>query len=57
MPASLSSNTDGAYVDYPDIGLSDPKHNTSRQPWHQPYYENNYARLQKTKQRWDRGPS
>nr|WP_218945876.1 BBE domain-containing protein [Streptomyces hawaiiensis] len=53
LPTSLTSNTDGAYVNYPDIDLGDQEFNTSRQPWHQLYYKNNYTRLQKTKQQWD----
>jgi hypothetical protein len=45
--------TDGCYINYPDIDLSDEDLNTSDQPWHQLYYKNNYARLQRTKQHWD----
>jgi FAD/FMN-containing dehydrogenase len=53
LPASQSSNTDGCYVNYPDIDLSDEELNTSGQPWHQLYYKNNYTRLQKAKKHWD----
>ncbi|MFD5478223.1 FAD-binding oxidoreductase [Streptomyces hawaiiensis] len=53
LPASQSSNTDGCYVNYPDIDLNDQNLNTSGQPWHQLYYKTNYARLQRTKRRWD----
>jgi hypothetical protein len=53
LPASQRANTDGAYVNYPDIDLSDRQLNTSGQPWHQLYYKSNYTRLQNTKQQWD----
>ncbi|WP_447034747.1 FAD-binding oxidoreductase [Streptomyces sp. DSM 118878] len=46
-------NTDGCYINYPDVDLSDRTLNTSGQPWHQLYYKHNYARLQRTKQAWD----
>ncbi|MFB7665503.1 FAD-dependent oxidoreductase [Kitasatospora sp. NPDC056138] len=46
-------NTDGCYVNYPDVDLSDPEFNTSDQPWHQLYYGKGYARLQQVKAQWD----
>ncbi|MEU5211427.1 FAD-binding oxidoreductase [Streptomyces sp. NPDC020742] len=45
--------TDGAYVNYPDIDLSDPRFNTSGVPWHDLYYKENYPRLQRIKQHYD----
>jgi hypothetical protein len=45
--------TDGAYVNYPDIDLNDPKLNTSGVPWYTLYYKDNYPRLQQVKARWD----
>ena len=45
--------TDGCYVNYPDIDLTDPRFNTSSVPWHDLYYKQNYARLQQAKQKWD----
>ncbi|RSS80410.1 FAD-dependent oxidoreductase [Streptomyces sp. WAC06614] len=46
---------DGAYVNYPDADLGDPRHNRSGVPWHQLYYKDNYARLQQVKQAYDPG--
>ncbi|HEX2314462.1 MAG TPA: FAD-binding oxidoreductase [Thermomonospora sp.] len=48
VPAS-----DGAFVNYPDSDLADPRHNTSRTPWHALYYKGSYTRLQRIKARWD----
>ncbi len=45
--------TDGCYVNYPDVDLSDPRYNTSSVPWHDLYYKHNYTRLQRIKQKWD----
>ncbi|WP_030261626.1 FAD-binding oxidoreductase [Streptomyces violens] len=45
--------TDGCYVNYADVDLSDPRWNTSDTPWHELYYKDGYARLQQVKQRWD----
>ncbi|MEU4744753.1 FAD-binding oxidoreductase [Actinosynnema sp. NPDC023658] len=45
--------TDGAYVNYPDIDLSDDRFNTSGVPWHDLYYKENYPRLQQVKHDWD----
>ncbi|MET9442745.1 FAD-binding oxidoreductase [Streptomyces sp. NPDC006610] len=45
--------TDGCYVNYPDIDLSDPKYNTSDVSWQELYYKGNYARLQRVKQKYD----
>ncbi|MGV9566844.1 FAD-binding oxidoreductase [Streptomyces sp. NPDC003480] len=46
-------NTDGCYVNYPDIDLSDPQHNRSGVPWSTLYYGENYPRLQRVKAAWD----
>lgn len=48
-----NSVTDGCYVNYPDIDLSDPRFNKSSVPWHDLYYKENYPRLQRIKQKWD----
>lgn len=45
--------TDGCYINYADIDISDPKFNKSSAPWHQLYYKDNYPRLQKVKAKWD----
>jgi hypothetical protein len=45
--------TDGCFVNYCDIDLSDPAQNTSGVPWHQLYYKGNYPRLQRVKAQWD----
>jgi FAD/FMN-containing dehydrogenase len=44
---------DGAFINHPDVDLADPALNTSRTPWHWLYYQDNYARLQTIKARWD----
>ena len=46
-------NTDGCYINYPDVDLGDLRLNTSGQPWHHLYYGANYARLQHAKAYWD----
>ncbi|GHI08158.1 isoquinoline biosynthesis protein [Streptomyces cellostaticus] len=48
-------HTDGCYVNYPDVDLSDPEFNdpTEGQPWYQLYYGANYERLQRAKAYWD----
>lgn len=45
--------TDGCFINYADIDLSDPTWNTSGVPWHHLYYKENYPRLQQVKARWD----
>jgi hypothetical protein len=45
--------TDGCYINYPDLDLSDPAWNTSGVPWSTLYYGGNYPRLQRAKRRWD----
>ncbi|WP_052864082.1 FAD-binding oxidoreductase [Streptomyces niger] len=47
--------TDGCFLNYADIDLSDPAFNTSGVPWHTLYYKDNYARLQRVKQAYDPG--
>ena len=46
---------DGAYINYPDVDMKDPEWNTSGVPWHQLYYKDNYARLQRVKSAYDPG--
>jgi FAD binding domain/Berberine and berberine like len=43
----------GAYINYPDTDLADPRWNTSGVPWHTVYFGGNYRRLQQVKARWD----
>jgi len=50
VPGKVS---DGAYINYADADLADPKWNTSGVPWHTLYYKENYPRLQQAKARWD----
>ncbi|WP_026403630.1 BBE domain-containing protein [Actinomadura rifamycini] len=49
----VGNNTDGCYINYPDVDLSDKNWNTSGQPWSKLYYKEEYLRLQKAKARWD----
>ncbi|KUJ66536.1 hypothetical protein ACZ90_36065 [Streptomyces albus subsp. albus] len=44
---------DGAYINYPDDDLADPRINTSGVPWSTLYYKGNYPRLQRIKAAWD----
>ncbi|MBO0867694.1 MAG: FAD-binding protein [Micromonosporaceae bacterium] len=48
-----SAVTDGCFINYADIDLSDPAWNTSGVPWYGLYYKDNYPRLQQVKARWD----
>ncbi|REE99658.1 FAD-binding oxidoreductase [Thermomonospora umbrina] len=52
VPVS-DQNTDGCYVNYPDIDLNDPLRNRSGVPWSTLYYGENYPRLQRVKAAWD----
>ncbi|GAA2248378.1 FAD-linked oxidase [Streptomyces ruber] len=45
----------GAFVNYADADLADPVLNTSGVPWHRLYFRDNYAPLQRVKERWDPG--
>ena len=44
--------TDGCFINYPDIDLSDPRFNKSSVSWQTLYYKDNYPRLQQVKARW-----
>ncbi|WP_433174904.1 FAD-binding oxidoreductase [Actinoallomurus sp. CA-150999] len=44
---------DGAFINYADADLADPRYNTSAAPWHSLYYKDDYVRLQQVKRRWD----
>ncbi|MEU5974885.1 FAD-dependent oxidoreductase [Streptomyces sp. NPDC047315] len=46
-------NVDGAFVNYPDTDLADPRWNTSDTPWQTLYFKDNHARLRAVKRRWD----
>ena len=45
--------TDGCYINYADIDLSNPKYNSSSSSWTDLYFGANYPRLQTVKARWD----
>jgi hypothetical protein len=45
--------TDGCYVNYPDVDLSDPSFNKSGVPWSTLYYKGSYARLRQVKAKYD----
>jgi hypothetical protein len=47
------TDSDGCYINYPDVDVSDPAHNKSGVPWSTLYYKDNYPRLQQVKRRWD----
>ncbi|MDJ0464458.1 FAD-binding oxidoreductase [Streptomyces sp. H27-C3] len=48
-----NASTDGCYVNYPDIDITDPAQNTSGVRWSTLYYKNHYARLQQIKKAYD----
>lgn len=45
--------TDGCFINFADIDISDPAWNSSGVPWYTLYYKGNYPRLQKLKATWD----
>ncbi|MEV4258268.1 FAD-binding oxidoreductase [Spirillospora sp. NPDC049652] len=45
--------TDGCYIGYPDVDLSDPEWNGSDVPWSTLYYGRHYSGLQDIKRNWD----
>ena len=45
--------TDGCFINYADVDLSDPQWNTSGVAWHNLYYKRNYLRLRRVKATWD----
>jgi aclacinomycin oxidase len=47
------ASSDGALITHPDADLADDTWNTSGVPWSAIYYQDNYARLQWVKARWD----
>jgi hypothetical protein len=52
VPVPNAAN-EGALINHPDADLADVAWNRSGVPWHALYYKDNYARLQRVKQRWD----
>ena len=54
VPVPNESN-EGALITHPDADMADAKWNTSGVPWHEMYYQGNYARLQRVKATWDPG--
>jgi hypothetical protein len=53
VPVTGGGVTDGCYINYPDVDLSDPQWNRSNQPWSTLYYKDAYPTLQQVKKRWD----
>ncbi|MFC9970919.1 BBE domain-containing protein [Spirillospora sp. NPDC127200] len=49
----IGDATDGCYINYCDVDLSDPAQNSSDQLWSELYYKDAYPRLQRVKKRWD----
>ncbi|MGH3711266.1 MAG: FAD-binding oxidoreductase [Pseudonocardiaceae bacterium] len=49
----LTDKTDGCFIGYPDVDLSNPDWNKSKTPWSGLYYKDNYHRLQQIKTHWD----
>jgi aclacinomycin oxidase len=43
----------GCLIAHPDADLADEQFNKSGVPWHVFYYQDNYARLQRVKGKWD----
>jgi hypothetical protein len=43
----------GSFINFPDNDLADPEWNASGVAWHDLYYQQNYARLQRAKAEWD----
>ncbi|WP_217710494.1 FAD-binding oxidoreductase [Streptomyces sp. NA04227] len=48
-------DSDGAYINYPDVDLADPAWNTSGVQWPELYYGEALARLRRIKAEWDPG--
>lgn len=48
-----NEQTDGSYINYPDVDLADPTQNKSGLPWHALYYKDNYPQLSRAKAKWD----
>lgn len=44
---------DGSLINHPDLDHADPAFNKSDTPWHMLYFQQNYARLQQVKAKWD----
>ncbi|TDD80885.1 FAD-binding oxidoreductase [Actinomadura darangshiensis] len=54
VPVVGGDNTDGCYINYPDVDLNDTeKWNRSTQKWWTLYYKDAYSTLQQVKKRWD----
>ncbi|GAB3451165.1 BBE domain-containing protein [Streptomonospora sediminis] len=47
--------TDGCYINYPDVDLSNPEWNRSNIAWSTLYYKGDYERLRRVKRYWDPG--
>ncbi|MEV4432831.1 FAD-binding protein [Streptomyces sp. NPDC049585] len=43
----------GAFINYADADLADPRLGCADVPWHRLYFRDNYAELQRAKARWD----
>ncbi|GAA2826043.1 FAD-binding oxidoreductase [Crossiella cryophila] len=49
----LNEVTDGCFINYADIDISDPAWNRSTVPWTELYFKGSYRRLQLAKAKWD----
>lgn len=47
--------TDGCFINYADVDISDPSQNSSGVAWHDLYWKQNYPRLQQIKAKYDPG--
>ncbi|UQX05466.1 FAD-binding protein [Streptomyces sp. RerS4] len=47
------AQTDGLYINYPDVDTQDPSVNTTGVPWSTLYHKGNYPRLQRVKKTYD----
>jgi hypothetical protein len=45
--------TDGCYINYPDVDITNPQVNKSGVPWSTLYYKDNYPRLRQIKAKYD----
>jgi FAD binding domain/Berberine and berberine like len=48
-----NEQTDGCYINMPDLDITDPQQNHSSVPWQTLYYGGNYSRLQRLKAKYD----
>ncbi|MGP4020969.1 FAD-binding oxidoreductase [Saccharopolyspora sp. 5N708] len=46
-------NSEGCYLNFPDVDMADPRWNTSGVAWQDLYFKDNHARLQAVAKNWD----